>query len=255
MRRQLSGESCSNPALTTESACTFASEWFGTDAVAFEQTELSTPHIDSIEPTFGPAGTVITIRGRHFEPWQTTVKMADGECAIVEIDSDKIRCAVPPASAGIFPVVLTTETHGGAVELPAFTYTAHVTSVGAALPFVAESCEASDKDACIAVVPDGSPTTCTDAGACTHIPAAAAVAESCTGTADEVAATCTGQATDTVTDCTANFGVGTTEAECTDGAGAGCTYTAAHVPLCADGFTAGDSSTCVSGCTYVAHSL
>ena len=72
--------------------------------------------------------------------------------------------------------------------------------------------------------------------------------DTCTGTADEVAATCTGQATDTVTDCTANFGVGTTEAECTDGAGAGCTYTAAHVPLCADGFTAGDSSTCVSGC-------
>jgi hypothetical protein len=94
----------------------------------------SVPHIISISPTSGPAGTLVTITGSNFGSTQSSSTITFGATpATVSSWSDtQIKAIVPSLSAGTYDVVVTTSagisnsvvfTLGGSIATP------HITSI------------------------------------------------------------------------------------------------------------------------------
>jgi len=83
----------------------------------------------------------------------------------------------------------------------------------------------------------------------------AAVAASCTGTADEIPATCTGTNTSDQSDCAlAATWTGGNQSDSTCATSAGCVYGAASTPTCDLDATTDDTADCPAGCDPTAAS-
>ena len=94
---------------------------------ATQAFEVLRPEISSMTPDSGPAGTVITLKGRGFGPYAgaATRLLVAGSTAAVSVWNDQtIRGTVPAwLSDGVYPVVVERAPAGGSVQSASMTFT------------------------------------------------------------------------------------------------------------------------------------
>jgi hypothetical protein len=130
----LSAASCTNPRLS-QNVCETVNTWFSVGDYHFEQLEVASPVVSTIEPGNGTVGTMVTIYGQHLLQ-TTSVTIGSKECVVTKIRMHNVTCVVPELSAGQYPVLLVTAS--GAADFsraPVFSFMVTITSVESLLPY------------------------------------------------------------------------------------------------------------------------
>ncbi|MEQ1918925.1 MAG: IPT/TIG domain-containing protein, partial [Elusimicrobiota bacterium] len=99
------------------------------------------PEISTIAPSFGPAGTVVTLTGSGFGPYSGTLTkvLVGGATVPLSVWNDStIRWTVPPSLGdGEYPVIVRRSPAGGSVESASTTFTVGTGLGGASFAFAA----------------------------------------------------------------------------------------------------------------------
>ena len=103
--------------------------------MAADQLAAASPTIQTINPSNGTAGTVLTLTGQNIGQ-SPAVTLGSETCVVTESSDQSVTCIVPSLSAGLYPIVLVADNGATDVSVaPLFGLSVTVTDIQSATPF------------------------------------------------------------------------------------------------------------------------